>query len=184
MRKKILLAAFLLVTLISVLLLFEKQEPETANIPSKPVHYKERIGDLLYEIDMEQDVFDKDEPIPIKAKVTNLGDEPLVYYVGSSSCPLNISLKVVHSKKGSSLWNGIEACTADLVISTLEPSQSTEKEETFSGELYNGGRIKKAPSGTYNVEFSMVQPHEGDPVPGDIQPTEKFAGSSFTITLR
>lgn len=185
MRKKSLYAIGLLTALAATVLFLGLRG--AFNGPPKPIHHEERVGDLLYVIDLEQDVYKRGEIIRVNAAVTNLGDVPLTYISGSSSCPRHVSVDIIHEKRGEPVRLAPAptryGCTSDLNSSTLEPGQSETNEYGFITRYWEIDS-KSAPAGTYRVHFKMARADESFFAKGKPEPEEKFAGSSFTIRIR
>ncbi|WP_166246490.1 hypothetical protein [Paenibacillus turpanensis] len=136
----------------------------------EPVQYEKTVGDLSYVIRLSKQQFERNEEIPVYAKVTNLGNETLTYVKGSSSCPVHISVEIINQESMKSLAHKQEsdipaACTADLIKAQLKPNQTIEQEFVFIGKHY-GGRILEsptprikldpAPPGIYKVQISLT----------------------------
>lgn len=187
MRKKRGLALIGLAVLAVAAVLLTMQQHWMFDPTPMPIHHEQQVGDLLYVIDLEKDTFKRGERITVDAAVTNLGDVPLQYVSGSSSCPVHVSLDIsrVDSDKPIHLANAPlgHGCTTDLVSSSLEPNQSVSYRSTFLTQYWKMD-LKPAPPGTYNVEFKMSRAGEEFFAIGKPQPEEKFAGSSFPIRIR
>ncbi len=155
----------------------------------EPIHHIERVGDLLYTIDLDRDVFKRGESIRVRAAVQNLGTRTLGYTIGSSSCPSDVNIDIAYAKSSKEVGLGFEkhACTTDLGYGSLAPGQSTGNEAVFSTESIQGDDSLPAPAGVYHVRFDL-SPFEGDfpslseptPSASDAPPT----GSSFPIRIR
>lgn len=156
---------------------------------SQPIHHVERVGDLLYTIDLERDVFQRGESIRVRAAVQNLGSRTLGYTIGSSSCPSDVNIYIAYAKpdKEVSLRYEKHACTTDLGYGSLAPGQSAGNEEVFSTERIQGDDSLPAPAGVYRVYFDL-NPFEGDipsssdPILSD--PDAPPTGSSVPIRIR
>lgn len=155
--------------------------------PPQPVHHEERVGDLLYVIDMEQDTYKRDEKIVVQSAVTNLGDVPLTYMSGSSSCPIHVSVEIVHEQQGDPIHLAPaplgHGCTTDLSFSTLQPGKSQSGEDAFMTRYWKIDSIP-APPGLYRVQFMLPRVDENYLVSEIPEPEKQFAGSSFTIRIR
>lgn len=187
MRKKW-VAAFISLTVLGVAaILFTMQQRGMFDSPPMPVHHEQQVGDLLYVIDLEKDTFKRGERITVDATVTNLGDVPLHYVFGSSSCPVHVSLGIHRddSDKPIELARAPlgHGCTTDFGSSSLKPNQSVSYSSAFLTQYWKID-LKPAPPGTYDVEFKMARAGEEFFATGKPQPEEKFAGSSFPIRIR
>ncbi|NGZ74448.1 hypothetical protein [Saccharibacillus alkalitolerans] len=154
----------------------------------KPIHHVERVGDLLYTIDLEQDIYERGDMIRVRAAVQNLGERTFNYISGSSTCPTDVKIDIAHAKQGEKVRLGFQkhACTTDLGFGSLAPGQSTGNEEVFSTEYIQGNDSPPAPAGLYEVKFDL-HPFEGE-IPSLDEPSSAPdgppTGSSFKIRVR
>ncbi|MFC5650339.1 hypothetical protein ACFPYJ_14610 [Paenibacillus solisilvae] len=134
---------------------FTKKEPQKS-IKIVPIHHKETIGDLVYEIQLSKNQFDLDNEIEVYAKVTNIGKETMTYVSGSSSCPNHVVIDIVHQESNTSLAiKQGEACTSDLGTSILAPAQTVEDKWIFIPKQWINSKLEPALTGTYDVEVAL-----------------------------
>lgn len=170
MRKKILLIA----GLSTVIFLsacgtktMEINHKETTASSEDGVFKKEAVfieaikENLNFEIELNQQSFDLDDEIIIRATATNIGSSNFVYVSGSSSCPSHLSIKVISQQTGHQLMikptNESRECTDDLNVSELPPQESVMKEAIFLPKELIGTSSVPANGGTYDV-IVTIQP--------------------------
>ncbi|MEV5027759.1 hypothetical protein [Paenibacillus sp. LPE1-1-1.1] len=136
---------------------------------SGPVLHQETIGDLAYEIKLNNNHFGMNEEIEVFTTVTNLGKEALAYVSGSSSCPNNAFINITHQESNTilSTKQGEGGCTSDLGMSILEPGQMVEDKGIFISKYHSKSGLEPALSGTYDVKVSL--PPEGIETTEDYQ---------------
>ncbi|CAM3070666.1 hypothetical protein PASE110613_15240 [Paenibacillus sediminis] len=122
-----------------------------------PIHYKETIGDLAYEILLSKKQFGLNDEIAVYAKVTNIGKNSISYGSGSSSCPNNLLIQIVNKNSKEYLNAKLEldatrkACSTDINSSELKPSQTIDQKLVF---VPMSGKNRADP-GTYDVKVSL-----------------------------
>ncbi|MBB3112162.1 hypothetical protein FHS18_004240 [Paenibacillus phyllosphaerae] len=120
-----------------------------------PIAIQETIGDLAYEVHLDQDRFGLDDKIIVRTKITNLGSEKLSYVSGSSSCPRHADVNIAHEQSGTQLTNPSQICTSDEVTSILEPGKAAEGEIEFLPEQWKGNKLVPAETGAYEVTVAL-----------------------------
>ena len=101
---------------------------------------------------------DRDHPVGIHARVTNVGFRPISYSVGCTSPGIRLSVRA--PDRG----NVVDPCTecpiavcpacADLLLS-LMPGQSIESSAVFTGTLQHCDGPYAGPAGEYTVEATF-----------------------------
>lgn len=92
----------------------------------------------------------------VYAKITNVGTETIPYISGSSSCPTDINLSIVHQKSNTLLITAPpKDCTLDLVTSQLKPNQTVEHRWAFIPKQWINNNPEPAEAGIYDVKISL-----------------------------
>lgn len=157
--------AFLVLVFIIIFAMACSNETEK----SGPVLHHETIGDLAYEIKMSNNHFGMNEEIEVLTTITNRGKKALTYVSGSSSCPTNAVVNIVHQESSTRLAIKPSGdCTADQVTSKLEPGQVVEDKWTFNAKYFGKSGLEPAPPGTYDVQIAL--PPEAVRITEDYQP--------------
>lgn len=156
---------------------------QRAPIKPAPIHHKETIGSLAYEFRLDSNAYGLNDEIKVYAKVTNVGSETIAYTSGSSSCPIDVGVSIVHQDTASRLAIKQEniSCTADLGSSELAPNETVEEDWTFIGKQWIDSKLEPADTGAYDVRVAL--PSANAELHGQ-QSAEKRIPSTVTITLR
>ncbi|MCM3626158.1 hypothetical protein M3194_02100 [Paenibacillus glycanilyticus] len=124
----------------------------------KPATYKETVGELAYEINLNKNSYDRNDEIVVNTRITNLGEESINYVSGSSSCPNRAIVKISNVKTNAELAiKPYGPCTDDLGTSQLKPGQTVEDTHIFVAKVYEESGLKTARPGKYDIEVKLPE---------------------------
>lgn len=147
---------------------------------NNPIENKESPS--IYEVTKENLRFavtsnQEDDEIIIQVSVTNVGNDSVEYYVGSSSCPQHFGIQVLSQQtENLSLIKQPEEypiCTDDIHSETLEPGETVKEEVIILPIEQVDSTVEPAYGNSYEVvvTFNPVTKEWGDPITATIEIT-------------
>ncbi|MCD8501882.1 MAG: hypothetical protein LRY71_09665 [Bacillaceae bacterium] len=147
---------------------------------NNPIENKEKPS--IYEVTKENLRFavtsnQENDEIIIEASVTNVGNDSVEYYAGSSSCPQHIGIQVFSQQTENlsliKLPEEFPICTDDIHSQTLEPGETVKEEVTILTIERVDSAVEPAYGNSYDVvvTFNPVTKEWGDPITATIEIT-------------